>query len=175
MKLSVHNKCLGRIMQKERKSEYFHFRLTPNMKQKIMERSLQLKKDPSEYLLSLIEKDLSSEDMNDTEKPRMKEFAQLIANEFFSNINSTLDKSIISLSKKSQHQTSIMLWMYRLILYSFYNIGQRAKIIGNLKSDDLKMIDEESSKNVNSSFNDILDFALSKDADTIIDYLKKPI
>lgn len=162
-------------MNKERKSEYFHFRLTPVIKQRLMERSLQLGKEPSEYLLSLIQKDLSSDDINENEKPKMKEFAQLIATEILSNMEIKLKESQSEIIKKTEHQTSILYWIYRLILYTFYNIGLRIKHTFKMQSEELKSIDDEASKNVNSSYDNFIKTASTENANLILEYLKKPI
>lgn len=162
-------------MNKERKSEYFHLRMTPTLKQRLMERSLELGKEPSVYLTALIERDLSEHDLTEAEKPRMKQFAQEIAAEFFANMEPRIDSLEKSVSEKQEHNSSLLFWIYRMLLFSFYNLGLRIKLSGNIKPDDLKQIDDESTKLVNTSFDRFLDFARVKNAKAIFDYLRKPM
>ena len=53
------------------KSENLSFRLTPSMKKDLLSRSLDLKLQPAEYLLSLIEKDLLSKSQELPDRRRL--------------------------------------------------------------------------------------------------------
>jgi len=162
-------------MPKETKSEYFHFKLAPSLKKRIYERSAELNKEPAVYVRDLIEKDCSSFDMTESEKPRMKEFAQVVANEFNRNLEIYLSKGIEGIAAKSDMNTAIACWSYRQVLNTFVNLAKRINTVGSLKEEDLKTINEESAKTVNSMFDKFLDAALTKSAESIFDYLKKPI
>lgn len=158
------------------KNEYIHFKVTKDFKEKILKRSADLnKKDISDYIRSLVEKDILSVDMNDTEKPRMKEFAQMVADEFNKNNDKQFNKTNDMIESKINFIESLAFWSHRQHLYSFFILAMRLKATGNLQKDDLKKIDEEAIKNVNSSFSKYLDVTLSNDSESILNYLKKPM
>lgn len=163
-------------MKKYIKSDYIHFKVTEDFKEKVIKRSEELnKKDVSDYIRSLLERDISSVDMSATEKPRMREFAQMVADEF-GKINERQIKLLNdSIESKSNLIRALVFWTHRVLLYCFFNLGMRLKAIGNFKSEDLKTIDDEAIRNVNSSFSKYLDMAYTNDAETINNYLKKPM
>jgi len=58
----------------ETKTQNYTFRMTPRMKVEMMQRSLELKKQPAEYIISLIERDLLSK--HDDVPERQKSFIE---------------------------------------------------------------------------------------------------
>jgi len=162
-------------MKKETKSEYFVCKITPSLKRRLTERSAELDKEPADYVRGLIEKDCSGFDMTETEKPRMKEFAQILAKEFTENVERTIVPSIDKIAAGMKQDASLSCWTYRLLLYAFYSLGMRLKALGNFKVEDLKTIDDESIKNVNNSFQKFLDIATTRDAESIFEMLKRPM
>jgi hypothetical protein len=58
----------------EAKTQNYTFRMTPRMKVEMMQRSLELKKQPAEYIISLIEMDLLSK--HDDVPERQKSFIE---------------------------------------------------------------------------------------------------
>jgi hypothetical protein len=61
------------------------------------------------------------------------------------------------------------------VLNTFVNLAKRINTVGSLKEEDLKTINEESAKTVNAMFDKFLDAAMTKSAESIFEYLKKPI
>jgi hypothetical protein len=106
------------------KSENLSFRLTPSMKKDLLQRSLELKLQPAEYLLSLIEKDLlsKSQELPDRDKTfiekQFNSFSDKLLMFFVENIDKKLQTIEQKISSGLQEQDPLEKYMTRIELYA---------------------------------------------------------
>lgn len=173
--MRVETRFSGENMTKETKSDYFHLRMAPSMKEKLFKRAAELGKEPSVYITELMEKDIAGYDLTDSEKPRMKEFSRMVGREIADHITGHIDKAYMKSKSREERILALLYYQYRISLYQFYNLAMRVKASGQMSPSDLKSCEDESKKIVNSSFEKYLDLVLTKDADSLVEYLKNPL
>ena len=106
------------------KSENLSFRLTPTMKKDLLSRSLELKIQPAEYLLSLIEKDLlsKSQELPDREKTFIEKqfdsFSDKLLGFFVENIDKKLQTIEQKISSGFHGNDPLENYMARIELYA---------------------------------------------------------
>jgi len=109
----------------ERKSENYSFRLTPTLKLEMMKRSLELGKQPGEYINELIEKDLLSKaaELPEREKTfiekQFHEFTERLLSFFVENY----DKKLLSI----QHYSKLSSIISRQTMYQAAQASERSK------------------------------------------------
>jgi predicted DNA-binding protein len=162
-------------MAKQAKTEYFHFRMTPSMKEKLYVRAAELGKEPSVYLTELMEKDLAGYDLDESEKPRMKEFSKQVGMEIFNKITSLFDSAYLKTKNREEKLLALLILNYRQTLYQFQNIINRDELSNKLSAEQVKICEEKTRKNLNEIFDKYLEFVLINDSENIIEHLKKPV
>ncbi|MDD5672563.1 MAG: hypothetical protein PHC61_00245 [Chitinivibrionales bacterium] len=87
---------------KEPKTENYSFRLTQKMKISMMERSIELKKQPGEYILGLIGKDLAAKghDLPDSEKTFIEEALDKYTDKVLSFLSANIGKRLSVIETK---------------------------------------------------------------------------
>ena len=106
------------------KSENLSFRLTPSLKKDLLQRSLDLKLQPAEYLLSLIEKDLllKSQELPSRDKTFIEKqfdsFADKLLMFFVENIDKKLQTIEQKLSSGLHENDPLEKYMERIETYA---------------------------------------------------------
>ena len=109
----------------ESKIENISFRLTPSMKKDVLQRSLELKRQPAEYLISLIEKDLlsKSQELPAREKTfienQFDSFSDKMLGFFVENIDKKLQTIDHKVSSLSSEDDSIEKYLSSLLSYAY--------------------------------------------------------
>jgi len=162
-------------MQKESKTAYYHFRLTPTQKERLYSRATELHQEPSAYLLSLLEKDTAGYDMTETEKPRMQEFAQRIGSELVSKLLDHFDQFSLKTKSREDKIFALLLLNYRQTFFQFQSIKNRHEAMSKLSAEEIKICDEKSRKTLNELFKEYLEFVTTNDTEKILSYLKQSV
>jgi hypothetical protein len=148
------------------------------MKREIIDRAHSLKMEYGPYLKRLVERDLSGSDLDESEKPRFKEFSQRIGLEISRNINEQLEKMYVKQREREMRNLAGIASIYRIALRLLYIFGNRLRFIIDvlkISSSDLQKSEEESKKNYNNSFQIFFEDLLQQSPETLYENLRKPV
>lgn len=78
-------------MNKQSRSVTVSFRLTPGQKDKLIKEAHSQKKELNSFLYELVKKYMNRGDLQESEKPRLKEFSQNISDQILTKVISKID------------------------------------------------------------------------------------
>ncbi|NLD99021.1 MAG: hypothetical protein GX640_04040 [Fibrobacter sp.] len=148
-------------------------RITTDFKKQILERCTDLKMSPSKYLKWLLERDLSNQDITESDKPLLTEFSRKIAAEFYRE-TSNLFGSFQTDSKRFQELVfALLFYNFRVSLLNNQTTSSRLKHGLKMGEEEAKKSDDEIRNNFNaalSKFTELFDRAKASD---IMEFAKK--
>jgi hypothetical protein len=162
-------------MKKETKSQHQYIRITPALKAKLYDRATELRTDPSAYITGLIEKDLSEYDLEESEKPRMRQFAKVIGQGIISLMTDHDNKSRSDAKEREEKILALLAYNLRISLFHFYNIASRVKVSNKMQKEDLVNCETEAKKLASASLEKYLETVIANDSEAIMEFLKNPL
>jgi hypothetical protein len=162
-------------MNIEPKKSNINVRVSMSLKEQIVKRANELKKSESEYIIALIIRDLSSSDIIETDKPRLREFSKIIASEI---TNELFHKIEIESVKNKDRQDKLLaqsLYSYKELLYYLISILVRLKNVQKQSQESLINLENEIRKDLNGKVSRHVEIIASKSVDEILELINKTL